>query len=35
VKILHIEDITEISQIFADILSAANYEFSSDVIQSK
>ncbi|MBT8243539.1 MAG: response regulator [Nitrosopumilus sp.] len=28
-KILHIEDATEISRIFADILSTKNYEFDS------
>ncbi len=28
-KILHIEDVPEISQIFADILSTTNYEFDS------
>ncbi len=28
-RILHIEDVSEISQIFADILSTKNYEFDS------
>ena len=28
-KILHVEDVPEISQIFADILSTKNYEFDS------
>lgn len=28
-KILHIEDVPEISQIFADILSTKNYDFDS------
>ena len=28
-KILHIEDVAEISQIFSDILSTTNYEFDS------
>ncbi len=28
-KILHIEDVSEISQIFADILSTKNYDFDS------
>ncbi|MCV0430215.1 response regulator [Nitrosopumilus sp.] len=28
-KILHVEDVTEISQIFADILSTKNYDFDS------
>ena len=28
-KILHIEDVAEISQIFADILSTKNYDFDS------
>ncbi len=28
-KILHVEDVPEISQVFADILSTKNYEFDS------
>ena len=28
-RILHIEDIPEISQVFADVLSTTNYEFDS------
>ena len=28
-KILHVEDVSEISQIFADILSTKNYDFDS------
>jgi len=28
-RILHVEDVPEISQIFADILAAKNYEFDS------
>ncbi|MBA4718592.1 MAG: response regulator [Nitrosopumilus sp.] len=28
-RILHVEDVPEISQVFADILSATNYEFDS------
>ena len=28
-KILHVEDIQEVSQVFADILSTKNYEFDS------
>ena len=28
-KILHIEDVSEISQVFADILSTKNYDFDS------
>jgi len=28
-KILHVEDVSEISQVFADILSTKNYEFDS------
>ena len=28
-RILHVEDIPEISQVFADILTTKNYEFDS------
>jgi len=28
-KILHVEDVSEISQVFADILSTKNYDFDS------
>jgi len=28
-RILHVEDVSEISQVFADILSTKNYEFDS------
>ncbi len=28
-RILHVEDVSEISQVFADILTAKNYEFDS------